>query len=370
MSSGPIHVAVLTSVHPHDDVRIFHKEALSLAQAGYRVTLLNSEFSGEKQGVRFVRVSVRPGRMGRIASSWRRYADAALEQHPDICHLHDPELLPAIFRLKRHGVLTVYDAHEDLPLQIRGKPWIPSPIRPGLAWGAGTALVRMVHSCDLVFCATELIAGRFSGNTNSVIPLHNYPTLAEFPPIPFTPKERAVCYAGALSPDRGLFQMIGAARVAKAPLYLAGRFETPAHEADIRRMPGVAYLGVLGRKELACLYGRCAAGLAVLHPTPAYREALPIKLLEYLAAGLPVIASDFPGWRALLAGADCARFVDPLDETALTSAIRELTGDFSLSSALGKQGRALIEERYCWEREQEQLLRGYRELLQNKQSGR
>ena len=48
----------MTSVHPHDDVRIFRLEALPLARAGWQVVILNREFEGKKEGVFFRRVEL------------------------------------------------------------------------------------------------------------------------------------------------------------------------------------------------------------------------------------------------------------------------------------------------------------------------
>lgn len=87
-------VVICTSAHPHDDVRIFHKEAISLARGGYEVFLLNSEYGGDKLGVHFVQVPPLRGRLARMAVSWRRCARAAWALRPDVCHMHDPELLP------------------------------------------------------------------------------------------------------------------------------------------------------------------------------------------------------------------------------------------------------------------------------------
>ncbi|WP_312643057.1 glycosyltransferase family 4 protein [Hydrogenoanaerobacterium sp.] len=364
-------VVICTSVHPHDDVRIFHKEAVTLVQAGYDITLLNHEYSGDKSGVRFIRVPVEQNRVGRIAGSWLRYARAALAQHPDICHLHDPELLPAGLWLKRRGIQVIYDAHEDLPKQIHGKQWIPKYLRGGAAGGAAGVEHYAARRFDLIFCATELIAQRFMGITNHVISLHNYPILAEFPLLAQQPRERAVCYVGALAENRGLLQMVQAASLAGVRLYLAGRFETQNLQHKVRRMGGrnTVYLGVLGREQVAELMSRCSAGLVTLHPTPAYVQSVPIKLLEYLAAGLPAIASDFPYWRTLLDGIDCAVFVNPADTHEIAQAMLSLTNAPERATELGQNGRRGVETRYCWEQERKKLLQGYASLI-NEKSGK
>lgn len=65
----------------------------------------------------------------------------------------------------------------------------------------------------------------------------------------------------------------------------------------------------------------------------------PLKLLEYMAAGLPVIVSDLPGVRDILSGDDIAAIVPPGDVDALVSALRLLAGDPDLRRKLGTAAR-------------------------------
>jgi len=64
--------------------------------------------------------------------------------------------------------------------------------------------------------------------------------------------------------------------------------------------------------------------MVTLHPTPNHLESLPIKMFEYMAAGLPVIASDFPVWRDIVDRFQCGLLVDPLG--ALHSFLRHPSG--------------------------------------------
>ena len=359
-------VVICTSAHPHDDVRIFHKEAVALAQAGYEVFLLNSQYSGTAAcGVRFVQVPTGNSRARRMAASWHRYARAAWKLRPAVCHMHDPELLPAGGYLRRRGVKIIYDAHEDLPKQVLGKLWLPPVLRKAAAGAAGTAEKAMLRRFHLVFCATELIAARFRGITNAVT-LHNYPELLEFsqaPPV----RERAICYVGALTEARGVIQMVNAAKLAEVPLLLAGRFETQELAAEVLSLiakGSTKYLGILSREETATLMARCCAGLVVLHPTPAYKESIPIKLLEYMAAGIPAIASDFAHWRGLLKNIGCAIFVNPLDENAIAGAMRTIANTPKQAQILGRNGRHAAQIKFSWGHEKHKLLNAYSALLQ------
>ena len=74
--------------------------------------------------------------------------------------------------------------------------------------------------------------------------------------------------------------------------------------------PNIKYLGWMEHPQVLALYPSVKIGINLLYPTPSHRDSQPIKLYEYLAAGIPVIASDFPEFRELLEG--CGVLVDPM----------------------------------------------------------
>ena len=106
-------------------------------------------------------------------------------------------------------------------------------------------------------------------------------------------------------------------------------------------------------------------GLVVLHPTRNYLDALPVKMFEYMAAGLPVIASDFPLWRKIIDGAGCGLLVDPLDPQAIAEAIDWVLAHPEEAEAMGRRGREAVEAIYNWERESETLVNLYKQFLSN-----
>ncbi|MFK9175238.1 glycosyltransferase, partial [Escherichia coli] len=83
--------------------------------------------------------------------------------------------------------------------------------------------------------------------------------------------------------------------------------------------------------------------------------AQPIKLFEYMSAGIPAIASDFPMWRRIVVDEACGICVDPEDPAAIAKAINSLAVDHRLAETLGAKGRRLVDERYNWTKEGEKL---------------
>ena len=113
-------VCHLTTVHIQNDSRIFHKECKSLAKNGIETILLvvNGE-STTVDGVRIVSVDFESkGRINRILQAGKAICEKAIEINADIYHLHDPELLRIISKLKKAtNAKIVFDAHCKVQLR-------------------------------------------------------------------------------------------------------------------------------------------------------------------------------------------------------------------------------------------------------------
>jgi hypothetical protein len=150
-----------------------------------------------------------------------------------------------------------------------------------------------------------------------------------------------------------------------ARLIFAGRFSPQELESEMQRAPGwdrVEFVGWKNREEMARLLSRSRAGLVTLHPTPAYLEAWPVKLFEYMAAGIPVIASDFPLWRRIVEEARCGLLVDPQEPQAIAGAIRWILEHPVEAEAMGIRGREAVNRSYNWSREAQRLLDFYAKM--------
>jgi glycosyltransferase involved in cell wall biosynthesis len=100
-----------------------------------------------------------------------------------------------------------------------------------------------------------------------------------------------------------------------------------------------------------------------LHPVINYLDALPVKMFEYMAAGIPVIASDFPLWREIVLGNQCGLCVDPMDPASIAKAIDYLMLHFDEARQMGENGRRAVLARYNWSVEEAKLLSYYKNLL-------
>lgn len=365
---GHMKICHLTSVHPENDTRIFLKECVSLQRAGHDVYFVVAGASDKSvSGVQIVGTKKIKGRIMRILVSWRPVLRTALKVDADIYHLHDPELLKAGVALRRHGKKVIYDSHEDLPRQILAKPWIPRLLRPIISHLIEFVENSRVHRLSAVVAATPHIAERFEwilpGN---VCNINNYPILDEITSqSAWNQRHPAICYVGGIFRERGIAEMLAVAASCQVPFILAGTFAPASLLADVKSMPGwqfTDYKGYVGRKEINDILGQSMVGLLLLHPLPSYKDSLPIKLFEYMAAGIPVVCSDFPLWRSIVDDCGCGICVPPLDVSAAAAAVRRLIDHPDEAEAMGRRGRQAVEQRFNWKTQEALLIQFYNKL--------
>jgi glycosyltransferase involved in cell wall biosynthesis len=351
------------------DVRIFVKECRSLAAAGFRVSLVVAGASDQIiDGVSIYGVPAARGRLSRIFSTVDAVVSRALALKADAYHLHDPELLRCAGKLLRSGAKVVYDAHEDLPKQLLAKSYIPSLLRKSLSSAVKLLEKRYAAKLSGIVCATPIIANRYKAYQPNTISLCNYPSLEDMPlPVDWSQKSNEVCYIGGIFKTRGAVEMVKAMTdLQVVKLNLAGSYSPEILRSELLQLPGwsqVNELGFLDRNGIRAVLSRSKVGLVVLHPTDSYLEALPVKLFEYMAAGLPVIASDFPILKDIVERHHCGICVNPKDPIAIAAAIDYLLSNPGEAAEMGQRGRRAVEQDYSWNSQSNLLIDFYTKLL-------
>ena len=367
------HVAHLTTVHVPFDTRIFHKECRTLAEAGYRVTLLARHDRAEtRDGVEIVPLPTyrsRPRRM--LLGAWSAYR-AARSLRADLYHFHDPELLPVGVLLKwTTNARVVYDVHENYAAQLGARGWMPDLLRPLLPPLVGLFEKLAARTFDAVVTATAHIAALFPRQKTVVVQNYPFADRAQTPPddAAYAPGNSRLIYTGGWSNHRGIAEIVQAMNHVRHPdarLLVLGREVDPfVHEAA-QAEPGYArvdYHGMVPYDELYQAMRTAAVGLVCNQPGYDYDKSQPNKLFEYMSAGLPVIASHFPLWKEVVEGNACGLTVEPTRPAAIAAAVDELLADPERRRRMGHNGRRAVLERYNWAVEGRKLRNLYEELL-------
>jgi glycosyltransferase involved in cell wall biosynthesis len=100
-----------------------------------------------------------------------------------------------------------------------------------------------------------------------------------------------------------------------------------------------------------------------------YRYSLPNKLFQYMAAGLPVVASDFRQVREVVEGSGCGVVADTIRPEAIARGIRRVLADPAEAAAMGARGRAAVVDRYNWEASAKVLRGVYAEVIDHPEVG-
>jgi glycosyltransferase involved in cell wall biosynthesis len=341
-----------------------------MAAQGHEVTLVVADANGPawSDGVRILDVGICRNRLGRMLRSTRKVIDCAVKIDADIYVLHDPELLPHGARLIRLGKKVVFDSHEDVATQVFGKPYLNSPS----AWIISRSyLMYEKYVCrrfNGVVGATPTIRDKFQKINAHTVDINNFPILEEFDnESNWSDKAIQVCYIGNITVLRGIRELVHACTSlhTAATLKLAGTFDTPDLAEEVKQYPGWARVVALGhqsRQGISDVLTQSMAGLVTLHPQSNYLDALPVKMFEYMAAGIPVIASHFPRWRAIIDEHECGICVNPVDPASIAEAIDYIVTHPDHAKQMGKNGRRAVTEKYNWRYESKKLLDFYDDL--------
>ena len=366
-----MHVVQLTSAHPRYDTRIFHKTCISSVANGLSVSLIVADGKSDenRNGVSILDVGESIGRLRRILNAPSRVYRKAIELNADLYQLHDPELIPIGLKLKRLGKRVVFDSHEDVPKQILSKPYLNKPLRHAAASFLSSYESWACRRLDGIIAATPYIRDKFLKINRRTIDINNYPLIGELDShISWSSKPHEVCYVGGISKIRGILEITMAMELAKSGvrLNLCGAFDRTNVEEEVKKLRGwsrVNEYGFVDRGGVREVLQRSVAGLVTLHPMINFLDALPIKMFEYMSAGIPVVASDFPLWRKIIGEADCGLLVDPLKPDEIAKAVDHLITHRDDAQRLGANGRRAVEEHFNWQIEERKLMRFYERIL-------
>ncbi len=363
-------VCHLTSVHPRSDVRIFKKECLSLKEAGYDVSLIVADDlpDEEQGGIKVRSVGKESSRLIRMLISGLRIYRTAVRLDADIYHFHDPELIPVGILLKIKKKSVICDVHEDVPGDILNKPYLPAILKNIVAKSIRLIQFLTYRFFDFVVTATPTIKNKLIHYNPRTMDINNYPIPEEFrPQTEWRNRKREICYIGLITRERGISEVVDAIGISSVSLNLAGTVYPDELYQELKRKKAwekVIFFGQVARNEVAEILNSSWIGIVTFHPGPNHGDAQPNKMFEYMAAGIPVIASDFPLWQEFIEQNGCGICVDPRDSGQIAHAINQLLNDEKRAEQMGQNGYRAIKEKYNWNNESIKLMDIYKTIAE------
>lgn len=363
----------VTSAHNRYDVRIFEKECTSLAKMGYDVYLIVNDNlpDEEKNGVHFVSTGFFPrNRKDRMLNSmkyiWRKVAEIDAECY----HLHDPELLQIASKIAKNGKKVIFDAHEDTVEQIMDKDWIPLPFRKVVSGVYKLYQKNKFSKCTALITVTPTILAKLMKMNKNSHMVTNYPIISESTDSSILEKKsNYVFFAGGISAQWCHTRIIKAvARIDEITYRLAGPIESE-YENLIRNTEGwesVDYLGRIPHSQVESEYKGALAGMAVNECTQIKGEGTlgNTKLFEVMAAGIPVICSDYRLWKEIVEKFECGICVDSRSVDDIVNAIQYIHDNPENAKKMGENGRRAIEDVYNWKTQEKVLEKVYGDIFE------
>ena len=368
-------VVHLTTVHTPFDNRIFHKQCVSLVEMGYRVVLFVPHYKDEiVQGVEIRALPKPSSRLLRLLITTTKAFRMALREKAEIYHFHDPELIPAglFLRLLRKNV--VYDIHEDYVTSMLHvqRTYLPGPLR----YLVSRAIAGVEYICGRFF--KKVLAEKYySKRFPEGVPILNYPKKREFHfavsgQINGSPPQ--LLYTGNITKVRGALQHAGlVSKMEDVRIFMVGKCDERLAE-ELMEIAGQGrqrlYLEGVGRyvpfAKIMEYYkkGGWTAGLALFPATAHYMDKELTKFFEYMAAGIPIICSNFPVWQELMEKTGAGICVDPDNEAAVAQAVQFLAQNPNKAARMGEKGKKAVELKYNWEKEAEKLTNLYESLVE------
>ncbi len=364
-------VCHVTSVHPWDDIRIFKKEAVSTAKYAKKTYLVATNAPNEcidNVHVTNVPIPEKHSRLKRIFFLKKKVIRKALELDADVYHLHDPELLSGVKKLKRKGKRVIYDSHEDVPKTILSKKWIrPGFVRTLISKLYNNYEKKTCQKCAGVISVLPEITNKFENKRVETI--YNYPfeTSTEEKDLS---EGITLIYVGGLTRIRGIKEICNAFNMLpnEFKLTLVGKWESESFRSaclsQISDKTRLIETGPVDHETCQTYIDAAHVGLATLYKEPNYLTSLPIKAFEYATHELPVIMSDIPYWQKEFGS--FAEFVNPLDSEQIKEKAVKIKNDYSSYLEKVKTFKRKELSSKNWSNEERKLIAFYNQILTDK----
>ncbi len=361
-----------TIVHPRKDVRILHKQCLSLQKSGFEVHLVVADGKGNEMfhGVHIHDLGTFTNRLLRMLFGSFRMLRILIRLKCAVYQFHDPELLPlALFLKTLFRKKVIYDSHEHYPDYFLHKDYLPAFLRPLMSRTISYLESHIGRRLDCIIVTTDNHKTRFNEINPKVEIIFNYPILSEWEDGGSSEaihKNRNICYIGSIIEERGLTQLMKAIENVDCTIHLAGLYEPASYRDYLMKLPAwkkVIEYGYADREQIQTIIKSSLVGIVLLLPKPNYLTTLATKMFEYMAGGIACLTSDLPHFLQIVKRHEAGICINPLDEALIVESLNYLLDNPDIALEYGKNGQKAVKENYSWESQSLKLVDLYKEIL-------
>ncbi|MCI0691264.1 glycosyltransferase family 4 protein [candidate division KSB1 bacterium] len=377
-----LHVAMLLTNPFRPDPRV-HKEARSLVQAGYKVTIVCWDRQGELatyetiDGIEIRRLAIRSGygvggrQIFYLPRFWRRALQELFQLQPDIIHCHDLDTAPAgYWYARRHRLPWIFDAHECYPEQVRGLR-----VNRFIYYMLLFLERQMTRRATHVITVGNLLAQRFRAMGGRVSVVGNYQPLSDFnanhhlsrADLGLHSDDFVVAYIGGFTLGRVILPLVKATQFdpEMTVLLLGDGPQREAIMAELPRHPHVRYLGRVPQEQVpdyTALADVIYYGLDHHFADDNIHYSSPNALFNALAAGKPVLTTNLGEIARIVREEKCGVIVEQPAPERLAEAVKQLR-DPAFRAPLSMNARRAAQDKYNWNAAAAMLLSIYQQLL-------
>lgn len=356
----------LTSVHSRYDNRIINKQCVSLSKHFDTYLVVADGLGAENYSdVNILDVGKALNRFHRILVKSYSVFNLAKKNGADVYQIHDPELLIFGFIYSLFGRKVIYDIHEDYITSLSTKSYLSSWFKKIIPFFFTYVEIFLSFKMEKII-AEKYYVNRFP----NALPILNYPHKDKLKGINAFDKNSVVLlYTGNITIDRGASVIKELAnKNDNINFKLVGKCSgSTNNELELSNQLNIELIGLnryVPFEEITSHYKMKAfAGIALFPDNPHYFEKELTKFFEYMAVGLPIIASNFPVWKKLIEDNGVGICVDINNKNEFFSAIEYLKKNPDKVKSMSNKGKSLVSSSYNWENEFEKLLNFYKNYI-------
>lgn len=368
--NNKLKVCHIISGYYRNDPRVFQRQCKSLKNADFDVCILTNDNIDDEILDEIPIYSCKiywNSRIRILLNAKKQFLERAIEIDADIYQMHSPELLSLGLALKKEGKIVIYDAHEDLPMHILEKEWIPRIIRNPISVFVKYYMNRVLKKYNEIVSPHQHVVDKLkliNPNTTLITNFAKFGPLINYDLSHYLNRENSICYSGTVYLHSNQEFILEAISNINNLKYQIVGFIDENYKKQLSERNGFEKLQFLGRipwEELNNFYSKSLIGMVIIDYklNLGYRRGTYAvnKIFEYMEAGLPIICTDYDLWKEIVDKYDCGICVEPNNAKQIEEAIQFLISNKEKAYQMGQNGRKAVLLEYNWSTQEKEYLR-------------